>query len=279
MSDQARPGSGILSEMPQSAPLVSPRRKFASIRATGALVLREMSTTNGRSPGGYLWAILEPAAGVALLTIIFSLAFQKPALGSNFPLFYASGLVPLLFFTAIAGRVGQSVIYSRQLLVYPSVTFLDAILARFLLNTLTQVLVASVIISGIFLAFDTKTIVKLPYVAAAVAMTACLGLGVGTLNCFLFTKFPVWQQIWSILTRPLFLISCVLMLFDQMPQWAREWLWYNPIVHSVGMMRHGFYPSYHATYVSVAYVMSVSLICGVIGLMLLYRHQTDLLER
>lgn len=69
------------------------------------------------------------------------------------------------------------------------------------------------------------------------------------------------------------------MLFDQMPQWAREWLWYNPIVHSVGMMRHGFYPSYHATYVSVAYVMSVSLICGVIGLMLLYRHQTDLLER
>lgn len=279
MSDHVFTKSGALPDLPQSRPIGPPLRRFASLRSIAALVLREMSTTNGRSPGGYLWAILEPAAGVALLTVIFSMAFQKPALGSNFPLFYASGLVPMGFFTAIAGRVGQSVTYSRQLLVYPSVTFLDAIVARFLLNTLTQVLVASVIISGIFLAFDTKTIVKLPYVAASMAMAASLGLGVGTLNCFLFTKFPVWQQLWSILTRPLFIISCVLMLFDQMPAWAREWLWYNPIVHCVGMMRHGFYPSYHATYVSVAYVMSVSLICGAAGLMLLYRHQTDLLER
>ena len=47
-----------------------PRRRFASLRAIAALVLREMSTTNGRSPGGYLWAILEPAAGIALLTIV-----------------------------------------------------------------------------------------------------------------------------------------------------------------------------------------------------------------
>ena len=27
-----------------------------------------MGTTYGRSPGGYLWAILEPVAGIALLS-------------------------------------------------------------------------------------------------------------------------------------------------------------------------------------------------------------------
>lgn len=279
MTDQALSAGTHPPDLPQTRPTVGPKRRFASLRAIAALVLREMSTTNGRSPGGYLWAILEPAAGVALLTVIFSMAFQKPALGSNFALFYASGLVPMTFFTAISGRVGQSVAYSRQLLAYPSVTFLDAILARFLLNALTQVLVASVIFTGIFLAFDTKTIVKLPSLAAAMAMSASLALGIGTLNCFLFTKFPIWQQLWSILTRPLFIISCVFMLFDQMPAWARDWLWYNPIIHCVGMMRHGFYSTYHATYVSLAYVMAVSLVTGVFGLMLLYRHQYDLLER
>ena len=256
-----------------------PKRRFASLRAIAALVLREMSTTNGRSPGGYLWEILEPAAGIALMTIIFSLGFRNPPLGSNFALFYASGLVPLAMFTTISTRVGAAVTYSRQLLAYPSVTFVDAILGRFALNVITQILVATVIFTGILLAFDTKTIVQMPYVAAAMAMAAALGLGIGTLNCFLFTKFPIWQQLWSILTRPLFLVSCVFMMYDQIPVWARDWLWYNPIIHCVGMMRHGFYSTYHASYVSVAYVLAVALVTGTIGLMLLYRHKDDLLER
>lgn len=281
--DSLSAGSDLpdLPDLPQSEPrsAAGPKRPFATFRSIAALVLREMSTTNGRSPGGYLWAILEPVAGIALLTMIFSLGFRSPALGSNFALFYASGLVPFTLFTVISGRVGQSVNYSRQLLAYPSVTFLDAILARFVLNGITQVLVATVIFTGILMAFDTKTIVSLPHVAAALAMSGMLALGIGTLNCFLFTKFPVWQQLWSIITRPLFLMSCVFMLFDQIPTWARDWLWYNPIVHCVGMMRHGFYATYHATYVSVAYVAGVSLVSGVIGLMLLYRHQYDLLER
>lgn len=271
----------ILPALPQRRPIATtrPKRSFASLRAIAALILREMSTTNGRSPGGYLWAILEPTAGIALLTVIFSMAFQQPAIGSNFALFYASGLIPLTVFTSIVNRVGQSVSYSRQLLVYPSVTYVDAILARFLLNMLTQLLVAAVVFCGILIIFDTKTILNIPAIAAAIALAGALALGIGTLNCFLTTKFPIWQQLWSILTRPLFIISCVFMLYDQLPGWARDWLWYNPIVHTVGMMRHGFYSTYHATYVSPAYVIAVSLLTGTIGLVLLYRHRHDLLER
>lgn len=254
-------------------------RSFASLRSIAALVLREMATTYGRSPGGYLWAILEPTAGIALLSVIFSLGFRNPAIGTNFALFYATGLVPLVFFTAISNRVGLAVIYSRQLLAYPSVTFLDAILARFILNALTQVLVAYVIFTGILFIFDVRVILNFPAIAASLVMSGLLALGIGTLNCFLFTKFAVWQQVWSILTRPLFLVSSVFMLFDQIPAWARDWLWYNPIIHTVGMMRHGFYSTYHATYVSVAYVMGVSLVCGAAGLLLLHRHRYDLLER
>lgn len=266
--------------MPKAAPAASrPKRPFASLRSIAALVLREMSTTYGRSPGGYLWAILEPVAGIAILSIIFSLGFRNPSLGTNFALFYATGLVPLVFFNTISARVGMAVLYSRQLLAYPSVTFLDAILARFLLNALTQVMVAYVIFAGILLVFDVRVILNFPAIAASMAMASALALGIGTLNCFLFIRFPVWQQVWAIVTRPLFLISCVFMLFDQIPSWARDWLWYNPIIHAVGMMRHGFYSTYHATYVSVTYVMGVSLVCGAAGLLLLYRHQYDLLER
>lgn len=280
MSDNSADDDQIMPDLPAGEVLAShPRRSFATFRAVAALVLREMYTTNGRSPGGYLWAILEPVAGIALLSIIFSLGFRSPSIGTNFALFYATGLVPLTFFTAIAGRVGLAVSYSRPLLAYPSVKFLDAILARFLLNALTQVMVAYVIFAGILIVFDVRVILNLPAVALSLVMSGMLALGIGTLNCFLFTQFPVWQQVWSILTRPLFIVSCVFNLFDQLPVWARDWLWYNPIVHTVGMMRHGFYSTYHAPYVSVLYVAGVSLVTGAAGLMLLYRHQYSLLER
>lgn len=89
-----------ITHLPHRAP-VRKTRAFASLRTISALVLREMATTYGRSPGGYIWAILEPVGGIALLSILFSLAFLHPALGSNFQLFYASGLVPLTVFTSI----------------------------------------------------------------------------------------------------------------------------------------------------------------------------------
>ena len=60
-------------------------------RATLALILREMSTSYGRTPGGYLWAVAEPVAAVALLTVVFALAFDHPPIGRDFALFYASG--------------------------------------------------------------------------------------------------------------------------------------------------------------------------------------------
>lgn len=266
--------------LPQGAvPAPPKKRPFASLRAITALILREMATTYGRSPGGYLWAILEPVAGIALLSFIFSLTPMSPSLGTNFQLFYATGLLPLNIFSSISNRVAQSIAFSRQLLAYPTVTFMDAILARFFLNFLTQTMVAYLIFAGLLLFFDTKVILRLPYIAAALALCGTLALGIGTLNCFLFTRFPLWAQLWGILMRPIFIISCVFVTFDQMPSWSRDWLWYNPIVHLVGMLRHGFYSTYHATYVSSAYVIGVSAVCMLFGVLLLRRHQYSLLQR
>jgi capsular polysaccharide transport system permease protein len=265
---------------PRRHPLPSGRPRFlASFRTITALILREMATTYGRSPGGYIWAVLEPVAGVAVLSAAFSFAFHSPPLGSNFQLFYATGIIPLGIYTSVSSRVANALTFSRPLMAYPSVTFMDAILARFVLNMLTQIMVAYLILAGIMMIYDTKVILKLPSVAGALALAGALSLGIGTLNCFLFTRFPLWSQIWGILMKPIFMISCVFITFDHMPIWAREILWYNPIVHLVGLMRHGFYSTYHATYVSVGYVLGLSALCMTAGLLLLRKHQYSLLNR
>lgn len=251
---------------------VAKTRRFTAPRAIAALVLREMASTYGRTPLGYLWAVLEPVAGIALLTIVFSLGFRSPPLGTNFPIFYASGLVPFLLYMDISNKVMESLRYSRQLLVYPRVTFMDALLARFLLNLLTQLLVAYILFTGIVFFFDTRTAPDLPAIGLGLLMAASLALGVGTLNCLLTGLMPAWQRVWAIMNRPLFLISCIFFLFEAVPEPFRSILWYNPLVHVVGQTRSGFYPYYDAPYVSPSYVFCIALVCLLFGLVFLRRY-------
>ena len=116
--------------------------RAATLRTVFALILREMSTTYGRSPGGYLWAVAEPAVGIALMVWLFSIGFRSPPLGSNFAIFYATGLLPFFFFLMIANKVQTAIQFSKQLLAYPRVTFMDALLARFGLAVLTNAMVS-----------------------------------------------------------------------------------------------------------------------------------------
>ncbi len=252
---------------------------IATPRAILALMLREMTTTYGRSPGGYLWAIVEPAAGVALLTLVFSIGFRAPPLGSSFPLFYATGVLPFLMFNDISAKVGQTVQFSRALLKYPRVTFLDAILARLILNTVSQILANLIVMTFIVAVLKARVSLDFARILGAYGMVICLAAGVGTLNAFLTLAYPMWATIWAIVTRPLFIVSCIFFLFESVPAEYGAVLWFNPLVHIVSLMRDGYYPFYHPDHISVLYVLGLAAVAFITGLFLLWRHHRDILQK
>ena len=252
-------------------------RRFKTIRTVTALILREMSTTYGRSPGGYIWAVLEPVGAITVLTLGFSLVFHAPALGSSFILFYATGYLPFSMYNMLANAVSRSLFFSKALLAYPGVTYVDALLARFLLNWLTQMMVLYIVITGILVLQDTRAILEFGPILKSLAMVAVLGAGVGTMNCFLFGMFPVWEQIWSIVNRPLFIISGVFFLYDDLPTPVQNIIWFNPLLHATGLMRKGFYPTYEASYISLAYGFGFGAVFLFLGLVFVGRYHRDIL--
>lgn len=255
------------------------RPLIAMARSVMALILREMSVTHGRSPGGYAWMILEPVLGLALMSYIFSLGFRTPRLGTNFPIFFATGLLPFTMYGAVAANVAQSINFSKALLNYPRVTYVDAIVARAILVVVNQLLVSFILLVGITSVWETRTVFLIDRALLAYAMAISFGLGVGLMNCFLMTMFPLYQRIFGIAMRPLFLLSGVIFLYETLPHKAQQFLWFNPLMHVTGEMRGAFYLQYAADYVSPAYVFGVSLVLGVLGLVFLRRYHRDMLER
>jgi capsular polysaccharide transport system permease protein len=261
-------------QTPRSAP-----QRGHALRVVAALMLREMSTRYGRTPGGYVWAVAEPLGMIIVLGVAFDLLARAPSLGTSFLLFKATGFMILQVFTVLGGQVGNALTFSVPLLRYPRVTWVDAIAARFLLNYLVLIVVTALIIHAVTL-YDSVTLtLSWGPIFGAMLLAAGLGLGLGCLNCFLFMRFPVWNQLWRILTQPLFLISGVILLFEDMPAFAQDVLWYNPLIHLTGMMREGFYPLYRPTYISVTYVGLWVMMPMVLGLLLLRRYHRELLNR
>lgn len=265
--------------MMASDPNPAQGQRFKTLRTVMALMLREMTTTYGRSPGGYIWAILEPVAALALLTFVFSLVLRTPSIGTSFALFYATGYLPFTLFQTLSSKVSKATSFSKSLLAYPRVTYIDAILARFVLNLLTHLLIFYLMMTGIALFLDVRSILDVPSILLSLAMASLLGLGIGVLNCFLMLAFPVWEQFWSILMRPIFLISGIFFTYEDVPAGVRDYMWYNPLMQIIGEMRSGFFPTYAAAYVSVPYIMAIALISLSAGLLLLKRHHRELLTR
>ncbi|AXI48016.1 sugar ABC transporter permease [Sulfitobacter sp. SK012] len=253
--------------------------RFASFRCISALILREMSTRYGRSPGGYVWAILEPLGAILVLAMGFSLLLRTPSLGTSFLLFYATGYLPFQLYSNLASLIARSINFSRALLSYPAVSWLDTVLARFLLNSMTSVLVAYILLAGILFFTDARTTLEVTPIIWSMGLAMLLGLGMGTLNCVVGGLWPVWDTIWGIAMRPLMIASGVLFLYEDLPTAAQNILWYNPLMHVTGLMRQGFYPTYTASYVSEIFVLMTGVASLTLGLILMRRYHRALLER
>lgn len=253
--------------------------RFSALRSIMALILREMGSTYGDSPGGYFWAIVQPIGMIAILSLGFSLLVKSPSLGTSFILFYATGYLPYDLYNQLMRKITDALAYSRAMLAYPRVTWLDAVIARFLLNTLMISTVFCIVITGILLMIETRTILSIQPILVGLGLSALLGLGVGMMNCLLGGLFPVWQIIWKILTRPMFIASGVLFIYEDMPPLVQDILWWNPLLHVTGLVRTGFYPNYHASYVMLEYVFGVALVLIALGLLFVQSYHKKVLNR
>jgi len=252
--------------------------RYLSLRVIGALMVREMITRYGRTWGGYFWAILEPVGVILILSLAFSQVIHKPAIGSSFIMFYATGYIPFHFFLETSINTGGAVSLNRQLMLLPAVTPLDAVIARFLLSILTLIVVASIVFSGLLILIDDQVSLSLDSLFLSLSCGAIVGLGVGTFNSVVFSFVPSWRQLWGIISRPLFIISGVFFTFEQMPEGVRQVLWWNPLVHVVGESRKAFYASYEGAYIALWYPLGFGLFFLLVGAAFLIRNRSAIIE-
>jgi capsular polysaccharide transport system permease protein len=247
-------------------------------RILAALILRETASRFGRSWGGYLWAVAEPVATIAVLSLAFSMFVRTPPLGRSFELFYATGLLPFALYAAIASAGITTLQANKGLLIHPAISVFDVLLARTLLEIITHAAIAALVLPGLVVLVRVDLAFSPAPLAAAMLSAAALGFGVGLCNALLVGFFPTWRQVWAVLNRPMFLASGILFLPTGVPASLAPLVQANPLSHVVALMRGAFYGPEPARFAEPAYPALLSLACIAAAGGLLARHQGRLIH-
>jgi capsular polysaccharide transport system permease protein len=217
------------------------------VQVVGALLVREVTTRYGGKPGGYIWAILEPASYVIMMTLVVGGIAHQPALGTSFSEFFATGYLSFFYYAGCVGYLTSAVRANKTLLSYPNVAPIDTILARLIVQTLTTTLVSVLVLGTIIYSQRFPVSIRWGYI---------------------LESYPLYEQIFGIVSRPLMILSGVMYLPDLVPHPFRDVLLLNPLCHATMLFREGFYPEYRATEFNSTYMWLFVLFVFAVGNMI-----------
>ena len=234
-----------------------------------ALLLRELSSTFGKSRGGFLWVMVEPIAHLLVPVLIFTFIRQRMLPGVEYAVFLVYGFLPFLLFKTVCLQIMNGVNSSQGLLAYRQVLLMDVFVAKAIAYIVIQAVVFTVVLTGLGM-FGFDVIPARPVeLAGVLALTAIFAFGLGVLFAALISVIPDSQSLIRIVFMPLYFMSGILFPVTRFSDEWVELLAFNPVLHLVEVSRDMAIDAYvPMKYTTLAYPAGLALVFTAIGLML-----------
>lgn len=241
---------------------------LSQLHVVHALLLRETKTRFGESRLGYLWALAHPLLWIGMFGGMYHALGHSTPPGMPLLAFLTTGIVPFSLFREAATRCLSAIDANKGLLFYPLVRPLDLVIARAVLETVTQMVVMAVLLGSMALWNGDLRINSWLETVVGLLLAAALGSSFGLVCCGLSVYSRSVERLFPAFVRPMFWLSAVFHPVESLPRGFRELLLFNPIVHAIELVRNGWFPGYHAKHVDVAYVLTWILVLSFFGLSL-----------
>jgi capsular polysaccharide transport system permease protein len=191
----------------------------------------------------------------------------RPPIGEEFFIFYYTGIIiPYHMFVHTSSSMTYAIAGNGSLLQLPLVGTFDVLMARGLLELLTDTLVAALLLAG----FGALGLGALPQdfagVSTSLLVVWLLGCGCGFLNAVINAFAKSWDKIWAQLTRLLYFCSGIFYVPGMMPEWIRDILAWNPLLHAVDWFRSSFFREYEPHWLDRSYLLTFAVVTLLAGL-------------
>ncbi|MDU4356351.1 ABC transporter permease [Phytobacter diazotrophicus] len=242
--------------------------------AVKALFLREIKTRFGKYRLGYFWAVLEPAAHLLVLMVIFGFIMHRTMPDISFPVFLLNGIIPYFIFTNITNRSIGAIEANLGLFNYRPVKPIDTIIARASLETLIYAAVYLILMAIVWVLGEEYSVTNILILVFSWFLLIIFSCGLGLVFMVLGKTFPELAKFLPIVLKSLYFISCIMFPIHSVPKEYWHYLLWNPIVHAIELSRESVVAGYLTDGVSLGYLALSAIIMLFIGLAL-YRTREE----
>ena len=238
-------------------------------RVLAGLVLREISHRTAMSKFGMASAILEPLAQIVMLGVVLAIFNQgRPPLGTELFFFYATGVLPFYLFIHVVDHNLNIFADNQNLLQVPLINRLDLVFAVAIAELITGAATTFLVFTGFYLLGHGERTDNVIAAAGGYLAVWLLALGIGLVLAVLNNQSRMVQRVWTSVQRALYFLSGIFFLAQQMPDWVRAILVWNPLLLCIEWFRTGFFPQYAPPWLDKLYVVAIAGALIVTGLML-----------
>lgn len=239
----------------------------SQLRVVGALMMRDIYMRyNSRL--GYVIAILWPMSHFGIILAIYLILGSRPPYGIDVIKWIATGALPFIAFQYPVRFIPLAISENRSLLSFPAVKSIDILLSRIMVETLTAFTVFLFLLFVLMLMNTGMEIASFGVVLLGITEALYLGVGLGV---FAFAIIRVWPGLFVFVILFIILVWATMGIFflpDTLPDQAKFYISFNPLLHAAEKVRAGFYNDYKSNTMNEFYLLSLSTVLFLAGLLL-----------
>jgi ABC-type polysaccharide/polyol phosphate export permease len=237
-----------------------------------ALALKELTLRYKRSVLGFVWALLNPALLMLVLTVLFSTIMRFPI--RNYPIFLLSALLPWTFFPQAPSYGVESIVGNAELIKQVRVAKLVFPMAAVVAN-LINLMLSLIPLALLVLLIRCPSHWTWLYLPVPVLALSIFALG----TCFLFASANVYYRdvthIIQILLSAWFYLTPIIYPLDFISP-KDQWIFkLNPLIYVI----NGFRLSVHYGLLPRPQSIAASFVCAFVmrfvGFALFRKNQDD----
>ena len=243
-----------------------------------ALIFKEFMGRASTGAGllGLFWTLATPMIYALTLSTVWYFLGRHDFFGASPFLVMTTSIMPYMLVRHSFGYIPMAIASNMGLYGYPQVKPIDALLARFILDSTIIVGGGIVVLLGLYWFADIAPSFPGPLEAIGmIALLFTMALGLSLIVGIFATLSDTFDRLLGFLSRPLIFVSLVMHIGIQLPETARYWISWNPLADINEFLRYyalGIPPMPEAT---IAYPAFFALMTLTFGLMVyqVYRYR------
>lgn len=245
-----------------------------------ALMFKDFRSRASSGRLGLLWIILDPITKILFMSLIWWLSGRTEIAGINVALFIAVAIIPFTIVSRSLTGTAAAITANQAYYNYPQVKPIDALIARFILDTVILILGSMLIFFGMSWFFNLHiNLHNILPIISILLVTMALGFGIALFNGTYGCIYDGYSKFVSFFSRPLIFVSAIFYTPNDLPAQARYYLSWNPIAQLVEYLRYYALGVRLFPEASITYPITVAVIALFLGFIAYYPNRFRLLER